>query len=55
MLLVRRETLLDFFDDLITIPGEFLVYDDGYRRRSHSYHDVGRAARTFAAPLAGRA
>jgi len=38
-----------FFDDLITIPGEFLVFDDGYRRRSHSYHDVGRAARAFAA------
>jgi long-chain acyl-CoA synthetase len=48
---LRRETLLDFFDDLITIPGEFLVYDDGYRRRGHSYQDVGRAARAFAARL----
>ena len=54
MLVVRRETLLDFFDDLITTPGEFLVYDDGYRRRSHSYHDVGRAARAFAARLASQ-
>jgi long-chain acyl-CoA synthetase len=53
MLVVRRETLLDFFDDLITVPGEFLVFDDGYRRRNHSYHDVGRAARAFAARLAG--
>ena len=54
MLVVRRETLLDFFDDLITIPGEFLVYDDGYRRRSHSYQDVGRAARGFAARLSSQ-
>jgi long-chain acyl-CoA synthetase len=48
---VRRETLVDFFRDLITIHGEFLVYDDGYRRRGHSYEDVGRAARGFAARL----
>jgi len=48
---VRRETLIDFFRDLITIRGEFLVYDDGYRRRGHSYEDVGRAARAFAARL----
>src|SRR5262245_8434804 len=50
--LMRRETLVDFFKDLIAIRGEFLVYDDGYRRRSHSYEDVGRAARGFAAKLA---
>ena len=52
MLLVRRETLLDFFNDLVALPGEFLVYDDGYRRRAHSYSDVGRASRGFAARLA---
>jgi long-chain acyl-CoA synthetase len=52
MLQVRRETLLDFFGDLVTLPGEFLVYDDGYRRRSHTYADVGRASRGFAARLA---
>ena len=51
MLLVRRETLLDFFDDLVALPGEFLVFDDGYRRRAHSYSDVGRASRGFAARL----
>src|SRR5882672_9197602 len=48
---MRRDTLIDFFRDLITIRGEFLVYDDGYRRRSHSYEQVGRAARGFAARL----
>ena len=49
---MQRDTLLDFFRDLVTIRGEFLVFDDGYRRRSHSYQDVGRAARGFAARLA---
>jgi long-chain acyl-CoA synthetase len=49
---VQRDTLIDFFRDLIAIRGEFLVYDDGYRRRGHSYEDVGRAARGFAARLA---
>ncbi len=32
--------------------GEFLIYDDGYRVRRHSYADVTRAARGFAARLA---
>ena len=50
---MRRETLIDFFADLITIQGEFLVYDDGYKRRGHTYADVGRAARGFAARLNG--
>ncbi len=49
---MRRDTLVDFFHDLITITGEFLVYDDGYRRRSHTYDDLGCAARGFAAKLA---
>ena len=49
---VRRDTLIDFFRDLVATRGEFLVYDDGYRRRSRSYQDVGRAARGFAARLA---
>ena len=51
---MQRRTLIDFFDDLITIRGEFLVYDDGYRRRAHGYGEVGRAARAFAARLAAR-
>jgi len=49
---VQRETLIDFFRDLVTIRGEFLVYDDGYRRRGHTYEEVGRAARGFAERLA---
>jgi long-chain acyl-CoA synthetase len=48
---MRRDTLIDVFRDLGAIRGEFLVYDDGYRRRSHTYADVGRAARGFAAKL----
>ena len=48
---MRRDTLVDFFADLIAIRGDFLVYDDGYKRRVHSYADVGRAARGFAARL----
>jgi hypothetical protein len=42
---VRRDTLVDFFADLIEIRVNFLVYDDGYKRRVHSYADVGRATR----------
>jgi long-chain acyl-CoA synthetase len=49
--LVRRDTLIDFFRDLITTGEEFLVYDDGYRRSRATYEDVGRAARGFAARL----
>ena len=49
---MQRNTLIDFFRDLAAIQGEFLVYDDGYRRRGHSYEEVGRAARAFAAKLA---
>ena len=48
---MRRDTLVDFFVDLVTIRGDFLVYDDGYKRRVHTYEEVGRAARGFAARL----
>jgi hypothetical protein len=33
---MARRTLIDFFDDLASTPGEFLVYDDGYRTWSLS-------------------
>ena len=49
---MQRNTLIDFFRDLVVIRGEFLIYDDGFRRRSFTYEDVGRAARGFAATLA---
>jgi long-chain acyl-CoA synthetase len=45
---VRRDTLLDVFEDLANARGEFLVFDDGFRVHSHTYADVGRAARGFA-------
>ena len=46
-------TLVDVFRTLETRRGEFLIYDDGYRVRRHSYADVTRAARGFAAKLIG--
>jgi long-chain acyl-CoA synthetase len=47
-----RDTLIDLFRDLETHRGDFLVYDDGYRVRRHTYSGVARAARVFAAGLA---
>ena len=49
---MRRDTLVDFFEDLVQISGTFLTFDDGYRRREYSYVDAGRVARGFAARLA---
>ncbi len=46
-----RRTLIDFFDDLSSTRGEFLVYDDGYRTWSLTYADVAHAARAFAGRL----
>ncbi len=46
-----RRTLVDFFDDLEKVEGEFLTYDDGYRTWSYSYRDVVEAARAVAARL----
>jgi long-chain acyl-CoA synthetase len=48
---MRRDTLLDFFQDVSATRGEFLVYDDGYRARSYSYEETATAARGFAARL----
>jgi long-chain acyl-CoA synthetase len=48
---VPRETLIDFFRDLSLARGDFLVHDDGFRSRTYTYLDVGRAARGFAAHL----
>ena len=49
---MRRDTLIDFWADIVRLRGDFLVFDDGYRHRAHTYEDVGRAARGFAARLA---
>jgi long-chain acyl-CoA synthetase len=48
---VERNTLIDFFDDMAASRGGFLVHDDGFRTRSFTYREVGRAARAFAAQL----
>jgi long-chain acyl-CoA synthetase len=45
------KTLVDVFRTLETRHGEFIVYDDGYRVRRHTYAEVTRAARGFAARL----
>jgi long-chain acyl-CoA synthetase len=49
---VRRDTLIDFFQDISTAEGEFLVHDDSFRTRTFTYRDVARAAEAFAARLA---
>jgi len=48
---MRRDTLLDFFDDVSGGRGIFFVYDDGFRARSYTYAETARAARGFAARL----
>jgi long-chain acyl-CoA synthetase len=49
---MARTTLLDFFADLAARDGDFLVYDNGYRRRTYRYEEIGSGARRFAARLA---
>ncbi len=48
-----RNTLADFFEDLASVRGEFLVHDDGFRTRRYSYGEVAAAARRFAGRLHG--
>lgn len=43
-----RETLLDYFNTVATLDGEYLVYDDGFRPRSYTYRALSRAAKNFA-------
>jgi long-chain acyl-CoA synthetase len=45
------DTLLDFFNDVATGRGEFLVHDDGFRSRAYTYVEVANGARGFAARL----
>ncbi len=49
--MMKRDTLIGFFDTVASLDGEYLVYDDGFRPRSYSYREVARAARNFAARL----
>ncbi|HJR61177.1 MAG TPA: AMP-binding protein [Vicinamibacterales bacterium] len=48
---MARRTLLDFFEDLALIEGDFVVYDDGYRAWTFTYRQVAEASRDFAARL----
>jgi long-chain acyl-CoA synthetase len=48
---VPRETLVDAFREFVATRSEFLIHDDGFRTRTFSYAEVGRAARGFAARL----
>ena len=50
---MKRVTLLDYFHERLRGDTEFLVHDDGYRVRRHSYDAVRRAAGAFAERLAG--
>jgi long-chain acyl-CoA synthetase len=46
-----RETLLDYFNTVASLDGEYLVYDDGFRPRAYSYRALARAARNFSRVL----
>ena len=48
---MRRDSLLDFFEDFAPLRSEFLVYDDGFRTRSYRYSEVAELARAFAVRL----
>ena len=48
---MKRDTLLDFFDDRINSAAKFLVYDDGYRTYTYSYNEINHAARRFSQRL----
>ena len=48
---MARRTLLDFFDDLSSIDGTFVVHDDGYRTWSYTYAEIVAASRAFAGRL----
>ena len=48
---MRRDTLLDFFEDLARLDGPFLVHDDGYSVRQTTYGQLAAASRTFQARL----
>jgi long-chain acyl-CoA synthetase len=51
---MRRDSLLDFFEDFSALDDVFIVHDDGYRVRQLTYRQLADAARAFAATLAAR-
>jgi long-chain acyl-CoA synthetase len=48
---MKRETLLDFFDDFRAHSKRYLVYDDGYRSWGYTYARIAAAAEAFALRL----
>ena len=50
---MRYETLVDFFSQLASHPGDYITYDSGYRSKTFSYSEVAGAAREFALRLSG--
>jgi long-chain acyl-CoA synthetase len=48
---MSRVTLVDLLDDFSKLPGDFLVYDDGYRSRVYTYDAIRQAAGRFASRL----
>ncbi|MBS1873157.1 MAG: AMP-binding protein [Acidobacteria bacterium] len=48
---MRRDTLLDFFQDLAKHSEPFLIYDDGFRSAVRTYAETASAARAFAGKL----
>jgi long-chain acyl-CoA synthetase len=46
-----RDTLLDLLTDVFSLPGEFVVFDDGYRSWRRTYRDIANAARSLAMRL----
>lgn len=44
---MRYDTLVDFFQELAARPGDYIIYDNGYRANRFSYRHVAEAARAF--------
>ena len=47
----QRDTLLDLLNDFFRLPGDFLIYDDGYRSWRRTYGGTASAAKALAARL----
>ncbi len=48
---MRRETLLDFFEDFSGFDQRYLTYDDGFRSWTYTYRQIADAARAFSTGL----
>ena len=48
---MRRETLIDFFNDFEGLDQTFLIYDDGFRVERYTYAQTAHNAREFASYL----